>query len=341
MRAQPSDSSAARTRSAGAASGEQDANSAVAEAGFGSAPDLTATAPAGAVPGTASGPASSAGPRRFRGSVFEIAVPAALLAVLVLACLLAPVLPFVPDPDLGVFNGGDGEPRMGLFSAGHLLGTDALGRDLLSRSLHGGQISILIGLGSVLVGLAVGGVIGIVAGYLGGAVDAVLMRVLDIFLAFPSLVLALVVATYLGPSIPNLIVAIAFYSIPSYARIARAGALAVRERDFILSARLAGARAGHILVRHVVPRVIGSLLTYGLTICGIAIITEASLSFLGLGIEPPTPTWGNMMADGKTDLSSAPQLVLVPGFLLFLTVVSLNLLADGIRQRMDSEGSAR
>lgn len=279
--------------------------------------------------------------RRRRRPSFEIVIPGTLLALLAAACLLAPILPGLPDPNLGVLNGGEGESRMGLFAPGHLLGTDALGRDLLSRSLHGGQLSIIVGLGSVAVGLLIGGTLGIVAGYAGGAVDTVVMRVLDVFLAFPSLVLALVVATYLGPSIPNLIIAIAFFAIPSYARIARAGALSVRERDFVLSARLTGARAGHILIRHVTPRVIGSLLTYGLLICGIAIITEASLSFLGLGISPPTPSWGSMMADGKTDLSTAPQIVLVPGLLLFLTVVSLNLLADGIRHRLDSEGSSR
>lgn len=192
-----------------------------------------------------------------------------------------------------------------------------------------------------MVGLVVGGGLGVIAGFAGGVVDAVVMRVLDIFLAFPSLVLALVVATYLGPSVPNLIIAIAFYSIPSYARIARAGAMSVSERDFVMSARLSGARALHILLRHIIPRVVGSLLTYGLTICGIAIITEASLSFLGLGIEPPTPSWGNMIADGKTDLTTAPQSVLVPGLLLFFTVVSLNLVADGIRQKLDREGGTR
>ena len=254
--------------------------------------------------------------RRRRRTSFEVVIPGTLLALIAAACLLAPILPGLPDPNL-------------------------VGRDLLSRSLHGGQLSIIVGLGSVAVGLLIGGTLGIVAGYAGGAVDTVVMRVLDVFLAFPSLVLALVVATYLGPSIPNLIIAIAFFAIPSYARIARAGALSVRERDFVLSARLTGARAGHILIRHVTPRVIGSLLTYGLLICGIAIITEASLSFLGLGISPPTPSWGSMMADGKTDLSTAPQSVLVPGLLLFLTVVSLNLLADGIRHRLDSEGSSR
>lgn len=279
--------------------------------------------------------------RWFRNPVLEIAVPGALLVLIVLGCVLAPVLPFIADPNVGVFNGGSGEPRMGIFSSGYLLGTDALGRDLLSRSLHGGQISIVVGLGSVLVGLVVGGLLGVIAGFTGGVVDSVLMRILDVFLAFPSLVLALVVATYLGPSVPNLIIAIAFYSIPSYARIARAGAMSVSERDFVMSARLSGARAPHILFRHIIPRVIGSLLTYGLTICGIAIITEASLSFLGLGIEPPTPSWGNMIADGKTNLMTAPQSVLIPGLLLFLTVVSLNLLADGIRQKLDREGGTR
>lgn len=277
----------------------------------------------------------------FRHPLLEIAIPGAILALLIVACVFAPILPFVDDPDLGVFNGGTGEPRMGLFSSGHLFGTDALGRDLLARSLHGGQVSILVGLGSVLVGLVVGGGLGVIAGFSGGVVDAVVMRVLDIFLAFPSLVLALVVATYLGPSVPNLIIAIAFYSIPSYARIARAGAMSVSERDFVMSARLSGGRAAHILVRHIIPRVVGSLLTYGLTICGIAIITEASLSFLGLGVEPPTPSWGNMIADGKTDLTTAPLSVLVPGLMLFLTVMSLNLLADGIRQKLDREGGTR
>ncbi|MBC3190430.1 ABC transporter permease [Pseudonocardia sp. C8] len=280
-------------------------------------------------------------PAPGRRPSWEILIPGSLLAVIVVACLCAPLLPGLADPNLGMLNGGDSGSRIGIGSEGHLLGTDALGRDLLARSIHGGRISIVVGLGSVLVGILVGGSIGIVAGYVGGAVDSVLMRVLDVLLALPSLVLALVVATYLGPSIPNLIIAISFFAIPSYARIARAGALSVRERDYVLSARLAGARAGHILVRHVTPRVVGSLLTYGLLICGIAIITEASLSFLGLGIPPPAPSWGSMMADGKSDLGSAPQIVLVPGLMLFLTVVSLNLLSDGIRNRLDRDGGAR
>lgn len=271
----------------------------------------------------------------------EVIVPGAIVVIIVLACLLAPIIPGLADPNVGTLNGGSGQPRMTLFSAGHLLGTDTLGRDLLSRCLYGGRISIVVGLGSVAVGLIVGGLLGIVSGYVRGAADSTIMRVLDVFLAFPSLILALVVATYLGPTIPNLIIAIAFFTVPSFARIARSVALSVRERDFVLSARLSGATARHVLVKHIVPRVMPSLLTYGLLVTGTAIIVEASLSFLGLGVAPPAASWGSMIADGKADLSTAPQIALVPGVFLFLMVVSLNLLADAIRNRLDIEGGAQ
>lgn len=272
---------------------------------------------------------------------YAVLIPGIILLLIILACLLAPLIPGLPDPATSSLNGGTGGPRMGLFSSGHLLGTDSLGRDLLSRSLYGGRISILVGVGATATGLIVGGLLGIISGYLGGGADSLIMRILDVFLAFPSLVLALVVATYLGPSVPNLIVAIAFFTVPSYARIARAGALSARERDFVLSARLSGASSRHILSKHIVPRVVPSLLTYGLLVTGTAIITEASLSFLGLGVAPPAASWGSIIADGKSDLSIAPQIVLIPGAFLFLTVVTLNMLADAIRARLDIEGGAQ
>jgi peptide/nickel transport system permease protein len=259
----------------------------------------------------------------------ELWIPVGMLVLIVLACFLGPYVLPIPGP------GGNslGVPRLPLFSPGHLLGTDALGEDLLSRSLYGGRVSIEVGLGSVALGLLVGGALGVLAGFKGRVLDAVIMRVLDMFLAFPSLVLALAVATYLGPDERNVIFAIAFFTIPAYARLARAATLKLRESNFILSSDLIGARDRYTIVRHVVPNIAGQLLTFGLLTVGVAMIIEAALSFLGLGVRPPEPTWGNMISAGQPYLSANPQIALVPAAFLFLTVVSLNLAGDALRIR--------
>jgi peptide/nickel transport system permease protein len=261
------------------------------------------------------------------GSV-AVALYCAVLAVVAAGALLAPVLPF-PDP-----NAVDLASRsVGPFSADHFLGTDALGRDLLSRSLHGARVSLLVATSVTLAGLAIGGLVGVAAGLSGPTTSSAIVKVLDIMLAFPALVLALAIATYLGPSIPNLILAILFSVGPAYARLARTSSFSVRNLDFVRSARLMGASRRTIATRHVIPNILPTMLAFGLATFGLVIIIEASLSFLGLGIRPPTPSWGVMISEGRADLETAPHIVLVPGVLLFVTVLSVNLLTDELQRR--------
>jgi peptide/nickel transport system permease protein len=266
----------------------------------------------------------------------EIWIPAALLTFILGACFLGPLLFNVASPNAVNFNAA----RLGLGSPGHLLGTDELGRDLLSRCLYGGQTSFEVGFGSVALGLVVGATLGIACGFSPGFVDSVIMRILDVLLAFPSLVLALVVSAYLGPGERNVIIAIAFFTIPTYARVARAAAIQIHQRDYVLAARLSGAGRTPIIVRHVMPNIAGRLLTYGLLTVGVAMIVEASLSFLGLGVQPPQASWGSMIALGKDYLTTAPQMVLVPGAFLVVSVITLNLVGDGLRAWFQRRGEA-
>lgn len=259
----------------------------------------------------------------------ELWVPVALLIMIAGACFLGPLIASLPGPNAGSLS----DAQAGIGTPGHLLGTDALGKDLLSRALYGGQVSIEVGLGSVGLGLLVGGLVGMVAGYKKGALDVVVMRLLDMLLAFPSLVLALAVATYLGPNERDVIFAIAFFTVPAYARLARSATLKLRETNFVLGAQLAGARDRHVLIRHIVPNIIGQLFTYGLLTVGLAMIIEAALSFLGLGVRPPQPTWGSMIAEGQSHLAIDPTITLVPAGFLFVTVMALNLAGDALRVR--------
>lgn len=277
---------------------------------------------------------STSPPRsRWRGvRALELFIPAALLTVVVGASVLVPALG-LPDPNRQDLRRTG--RNLGLFSDGHLLGTDSLGRDLLSRALHGARVSLMVGLFAVVIGLTIGGLIGMIAGYKRGVVDTVLMRVIEMIMAFPALVLALTIAAYLGPSVRNVIIAISFFTIPAYARIARAATLSLREREFILSSELLGAKTPHVVFGHLAPNVVIPLLAYAFVAIGTAIIVEASLSFLGLGIRPPNPSWGIMIAQGRGELEEGPHQALVPGAFLFVTVLSLNLLGDAVRSRLN------
>lgn len=262
----------------------------------------------------------------------DIWLPSGILMIVVLACFLSPLITNLQGPNAGSLLSA----RLAPLSPGHLLGTDALGNDLLSRSLYGGQISIEVGLGSTAVGFLVGGALGVIGGYRGGVLDAIIMRVLDMFLAFPSLILAFTVATFLGANEQNVIFAISFFTVPAFARLARATTLQLRERGFVVATRLLGASERELLVRHVVPNVVPALLTYALLTVAVAIFIEAALSFLGLGIPPPQPSWGSTIASGQQYLSSAPWIVFVPAAFLFVSVASLNALGDALRTRIES-----
>jgi peptide/nickel transport system permease protein len=270
-------------------------------------------------------------PRRLRRSTAELDlwIPLGFLVFLVLACFVWPEVYSIPNP----IRGNLAAPNVPPLTAHHLLGTDALGNDVFSRILYGGRVSLEVGIGSTVIGTIVGGGLGAFAALRGGAIEAIIMRILEVFLAFPSLVLAIVVATYLGPSEIHVIWAISFFTIPSHARIARANTLKIRGQTFMAAAKLSGTSDRRCLIRHVAPNIFPQLLTLGLLGVGIAIIVEAALSFLGLGVPPPGPSWGNMIAQGQQNLTTAPDLVIIPSAFLFATVLSLNLLGDALRVR--------
>jgi peptide/nickel transport system permease protein len=259
----------------------------------------------------------------------RIGVPAAVIVVIVAACFVWPIVGSVPKPTGGSILDSD----LPAFSSGHLLGTDTVGNDLWSRLLYGGRNSLQIALAVQLVGLILGGTVGAIAGYRGGLLDIVMTRLLDVLIAFPVLVLALAIAQGLGPSKLNTIWALSFFSVPAFARIARAATLQLRERTFMLAATLSGTPSWRILLRHVAPNVLPQLITLGLLGMGIIIILEGALSFLGLGVPPPNPSWGNMIADGQQTLSAEPRFVLYPSVMLFVTVLAFNLLGDALRAR--------
>jgi peptide/nickel transport system permease protein len=220
-----------------------------------------------------------------------------------------------------------------MFSPGHPFGTDQVGNDELSRLLHGGQASLEIAVAVNIIGLLVGGTLGALAAYWGGRIDPIIMRVLDVLIAFPSLVLALAIAQSLGPSKINTIFALAFFSVAAFARIARAATLQLREQTFMTAARLSGTPAWRTLLRHIAPNILPGLITFALLGMGIIIILEGALSFLGLGVPAPDPSWGNMISNGQQTLSATPRYVLLPSAFLFVTVLAFNLLGDALRSR--------
>lgn len=220
-------------------------------------------------------------------------------------------------------------------SAAHLLGTDALGRDVLSRMLHGGRVSLWVGFLAVGLAVAVGLFFGLVAGYFGGLADEVIMRGVDVMLCFPSFFLILTVIAFLEPSLANIMIIIGLTSWMGVARLVRAETLSLARRDFVLASRLAGAGSARILLRHILPNAAGPVLVSAtLGIAG-AILTESSLSFLGLGVQPPMPSWGNMLLEGKEVLEIAPWLSVFPGLAILFTVLGYNLLGESLRDLLD------
>jgi peptide/nickel transport system permease protein len=259
----------------------------------------------------------------------RIWLPAGFLVLLIGACFIWPNVYPVPKP----VGGSILEANLPPLSPGHIFGTDPVGNDVFSRILYGGQISFEVGLGVTAIGLLIGGLLGMAAGYLGGITDAIIMRAFDVLIAFPALVLALAIAEGLGPSELHVIWALSIFSIPAFGRIARGATLTQRERTFLLAARLSGTRGPRMIARHIIPNIAPQLMTFSLLGIGVAIILEGALSFLGLGIPVPEASWGSMIAQGQQTLSASPDLVLIPSAFLFATVVSLNLLGDALRER--------
>ncbi|MEA3460034.1 MAG: nickel transporter permease [Chloroflexota bacterium] len=220
-------------------------------------------------------------------------------------------------------------------SAEHLLGIDEVGRDIMSRIIFGARTSLRVGVGSVSFAIIIGALVGAISGYLGGWVDNIVMRLMDILLAFPSMLLAIAIVSILGPGLMNMLYAIAIVSIPQYARIVRASVLSVKEQDYILAARAIGCSPGRILFQNVFPNCLTPLIVQATLGIATAILDAAGLSFLGLGAQPPTPEWGAMLGRGRGSVFTAPHIVFFPGLAIMLTVLGFNLLGDGLRDALD------
>lgn len=220
-------------------------------------------------------------------------------------------------------------------SLAHPLGTDQVGRDLLSRVIYGARISFLVGVVAVGLALVVGTPIGLVSGYFRGVVDEVLMRIIDAIAAFPSLILALAIVAVLRPNLTNVMVAVGITSIPLFARLTRSQVLSLRERDFVLAAGAMGASDMRIMVRHILPNALSPLIVQATLGLGFAILAEASLGFLGVGVQPPTPSWGSILNQGAPLLERAPWLSIAPGASIFVLVLAFNLVGDALRDELD------
>jgi peptide/nickel transport system permease protein len=263
--------------------------------------------------------------RRNRGALLG----AALVAVLVGAAVFAPWL-----ADRGPSQ-QDLRARLQPPSLSQPFGTDEFGRSLYSRVLHGARVSLLTGLIPVVAALVVGSTLGLLAGFFGGRLESAIMRVMDVLLAFPSLLLALAVVGTLGPGLVNAVIAIAVVEIPQYARLVRSVVLGTREEDFVQAARALGARNARLMLRHVLPSAVGPIVVQATLGIGFAILAMAGLSFLGLGVQPPTADWGEMLARGRRFLPEATWLMVFPGVAVSLTVLAFNLLGDGLRDALD------
>ncbi len=256
-------------------------------------------------------------------------VALAIVVVIVAASILAPHLTNY-DP-----VGRNARDRMLEPSLAYPLGTDALGRDVLTRILYGGQISLQVGFLSIVLAAIIGVPLGLFAGYFGGRVDNIIMRIMDLILAFPGLILIIWLVGLLGSNLFNVVFAIALFSLPTYSRLTRGQALSLNQRDYVLAARAMGAGSGRIMFNHILPNLVGSLIVVTTLSVSDAIITGASLSFLGLGVRPPTPEWGAMLSDGRAYLRNAWWMSFFPGMTITLLVLALNVVGDALRDAFD------
>jgi peptide/nickel transport system permease protein len=270
--------------------------------------------------------------RRFLRNFFRrktVIYGSAIVLLLIVVAVLAPVIaPY--DPYKQSLREALQAP-----SRAHLLGTDPLGRDVLSRIIYGTRTSLAVGLVSVGIGASIGMALGLVSGYIGGLLDTVIMRSVDALMTIPSLVFALAIGVALGGGLANVMISLGIALIPVYARVMRGQVLTVKETEFIVAARAVGCRAHRIMLRHILPNTLPPLIVLITLNLGIAILAEAGLSFLGLGIDPPGAAWGAMVSDGYRYLLSNPTLSFAPGFCIIMVVLAFNLVGDGLRDALD------
>jgi peptide/nickel transport system permease protein len=264
--------------------------------------------------------------RRDRFAVLGLLVVLLAIASAILAPHLAPHDPYRVSAATRLLPPG---------SPGHILGTDDIGRDILSRLLYGGRISLWVAFFPVLISGTIGLALGLTSGYYGGWVDQTMMRILDVVLAFPSILLAIGIAAALGPGMRNVIMAIVVVSIPIFARLVRGLVLSIREREYVEAARCLGAGNARIALLHVLPNILPPVIVYATLETGRVVIFAAGLSFLGLGVQPPTADWGAMLSAGRQVLAVAPHVATVPGIMIFIVTLGFNLFGDGLRDALD------
>jgi peptide/nickel transport system permease protein len=248
--------------------------------------------------------------------------------------IFADMLPLASPTDMDMLE------KRAPFSYAHWLGTDRLGRDELSRLIHGSRVSLIVGICAPVIGLVLGGALGMLAGYFRGRFESIVVGSMDVLLAFPPLILALAVSAYLGQSIFNLTCILGGLSIPAFMRVARASTLTLARREFVIAAQALGATHARILLRELLPNVLLPLLAFFLLVVAVIIVVEGSLSFLGLGVPPPTSSWGSMIGEGRESLDIAPRLAFIPAIAMFLTVLSFNLVGDTLRALTDPRQGA-
>ncbi|MBM7600579.1 peptide/nickel transport system permease protein [Virgibacillus halotolerans] len=252
-----------------------------------------------------------------------------IILILIITAILAPVIAPYSPTDQSIID------RYQSPSGTHWLGTDELGRDIFSRIIYGTRISIQIGLITVGISMVIGVLLGGIAGYFGKWADQIIMRLIDILMAFPSILLAIALVAVLGPSLQNAMIAVGIVGIPQFARIVRSAVLSVKETEYIEAARAIGAKHKRIFLQHVLPNSLAPIIVQATLGIGTAILDAAGLSFLGLGAQPPTPEWGAMLSDGRSALQTAPWVVAFPGIAIFLVVLGFNLFGDGLRDALD------
>jgi peptide/nickel transport system permease protein len=254
------------------------------------------------------------------------------LVVLAFVAVAGPsIAPY--DPIRQNYNNVNVQPN-----ATHWFGTDNFGRDIFSRVLSGAYLSLSIGFFSVVIGLVVGVALGVLAGYLGGLPDELIMRGVDVLLAFPGILLAILIVSVLGSTISNVVFALAIFSIPTFARLSRSAVLSVKFLDYILAAESIGARAPRLIAHHILPNIVSPIIVYSTLRMATAILSGATLSFLGLGVSPPTPEWGLMVSAGLPFIRTHPHIIFFPGLAIFLTVLAINLIGDALRDVLDPKG---
>ena len=270
--------------------------------------------------------------QRRLGGLFIAAV--AWIALVALGAIFADLLPMPSPTDIDMLG------KRALPSAEHWLGNDQLGRDEFSRLIYGARVSLTVGLLAPIIGVTIGGALGMLAGYFRGRLEIFIVGGMDVLLAFPPLVLALALTTYMGQTVVNIILVIGILGVPAFTRVARAVTLSLSEREFVTAARALGATDARILLRELLPNVALPLVAFFLLGVAVTIVVEGALSFLGLGVPPPTPSWGSMIGEGRESLDIAPWLAFLPALVMFLTVLSFNIVGDTLRALTDPRPGA-